>query len=307
MKSDGSSPWRQEFPWRPHFVTIDAQQVHYVDEGDGEVLLLVHGNPTWSFYWRQWLPELRRQYRVIAPDHVGSGLSDKPQRYPYRLRQHSQNLTRLLDHLGIERCTLIGHDWGGAIGLHCGLIQSPGRFDRVVLLNTGAFPPPRIPRRIDVCRLPGIGTWLVRGLNVFPRSALRMAVSRPRRFTDAERAGILAPYPDWKSRVGISGFIRDIPAGRRHPTWADLAELEAALKQLRGIPVALVWGMRDWCFDARCLQRMNDLIPHATLVRLEEAGHWVVEDRPHESLQAVQQFLLQHPIADESVPTSVDS
>jgi haloalkane dehalogenase len=258
---------------------------------------MVHGNPTWSFHWRHLIAAWRNRYRVIAPDHLGCGLSDKPVRYPYSLRQHTDNLVRFIDELGLQGVTLLGHDWGGAVGM-AAAVARPQRFARFVLLNTGAFPPPRVPWRIAVCRTPLLGRWAVQGLNLFARAALRMAPAQPEKLTPAARAGVLAPYDSWNHRVGIYRFVRDIPLTRSHPTYRTLAELEQRLPSLGSRPCQLIWGMRDWCFTAVCLQKLEQLFPDAHVHRFEDAGHWVVEDAHERIVPVVDQFLRQNPLPE---------
>ncbi len=289
------SPWRHLYPFQSRVLTIDGHRYHYVDEGQGEVLLMIHGNPTWSFYWRNLITAWRNHYRVIAPDHLGCGLSDKPVHYPYCLSRHTSNLVQLIDQLGLDSITLFGHDWGGAIGLGAAL-GCRDRFARLVLLNTGAFPPPRVPWRIAICRTPLVGRIAVQGLNLFALMALRMATAKPERMTSAVRAGVLAPYDGWSTREGIYRFVRDIPMTRRHPTFGTLRELEQRLPELRSRPVQLIWGMKDWCFDEACLERFERIFPDADVCRLEDAGHWVVEDAHERIVPLVEQFLARHPV-----------
>lgn len=287
--------WRRLYPFSSHWIEMDGHQYHYVDEGAGDVLLMVHGNPTWSFHWRNLVNAWSGRYRTVAPDHVGCGLSDKPTRYPYSLKQHTQNLLRLIERLDLSGVTLLAHDWGGAIGLGAALAR-PERFSRFVLFNTGAFPPPRVPRRIAVCRTPLLGRIALQGLNVFTRAALRMATNKPDRMTAAVRAGILAPYDTWSHRVAIYRFVKDIPLTRRHPVYRRLEDIERGLATLRPRPFQFIWGMRDWCFTPACLQRFLQIFPDAEVHRLEGAGHWVVEDAHERIVPLVNQFFDRHPV-----------
>ena len=276
---------------------------HYIDEGSGAPLLMVHGNPTWSFLWRRLITAFRDGHRVVAVDHVGCGLSDKPQGYPYRLEQHIENLQALVEGLGLRDVTLVAHDWGGAIGLGTAL-RLPERFTRLVLLNTGAFPPPFVPLRIRLCRTPVLGSWAVRRLNAFARAALWMAVENPGQLTPAIRAGLLAPYDSWAHRVAIDGFVKDIPLTRRHPTWRALQRIEAGLPGLADRPVQLVWGMRDWCFRPSCLERLRRSFPAAEVEAIEDAGHYVTEDAPDRVRAAIARFLARTSPAPQAGTTS---
>lgn len=269
--------WRPLYPFASHHVSLDGVRYHYLDEGQGSPLVMVHGNPTWSFYWRNLVLGLRDRFRTIVPDHIGCGLSDKPADYPYRLSQHIANLRQLIERLDLRDITLLVHDWGGAIGLGTA-IERPERFARIVLFNTGAFPPPYVPLRIRACRTPWLGTWALRRHNAFARAAIRMAMHHHDRMTPAVRAGLLAPYDSWDHRVAIDGFVRDIPFTRRHPTWQTLADIERRLPTFAGLPVRIFWGERDWCFTRVCLDRFRVLFPHAEIDCFADAGHYVLED-----------------------------
>lgn len=290
--------WKSLYPFASHHLDLQGLRYHYLDEGSGSPLVMVHGNPTWSFYWRNLVTAFRPQFRVVVPDHMGCGLSDKPQDYPYCLDQHIENLTQLVERLDLRGLTLLAHDWGGAIGLGMAL-RVPERVARLVLFNTGAFPPPSIPWRIRVCRTPGLGPLAVRGGNLFARAALTMAVEQGQRMTPAVRAGLLAPYDSWAHRIAILRFVQDIPTSPRQRTWQTLADLERGLTTLANRPCLLVWGMRDWCFTPRCLERFQALLPSAEVRRIENAGHYVIEDAYEQIVPWVRDFLHENRVPDE--------
>ncbi|MCL6501179.1 MAG: alpha/beta fold hydrolase [Pirellulales bacterium] len=287
MKSD----WRALYPFTSHYLRLDGHAYHYLDEGRGEPLLLVHGNPTWSFYWRELILGLRDAYRVVVPDHMGCGLSDKPRGYPYRFVQHAENLTRLIRALDLDRVTLVVHDWGGPIGLRAALAE-PHRFARYVLFNTAAFRSRQVPWRIGICRWPIVGRLAVQGLNAFVRAATWMAVSRP--LSPAARAGLVAPYNCWRNREAVWRFVQDIPLTPSHPSFAPLCELEAALPRLRRQPMLIVWGMRDWCFTPAFLARFQELFPHAQIHPLHDASHYLAEDAHEQIVPLLRDFLRRH-------------
>ena len=293
--SDGSGAL-SGYPFESHWLSLtDAVRLHYVDEGDGKPLIMVHGNPTWSFYWRSLISGLQDRHRCVAVDHVGCGYSDKPQQYPYTLQQHTNNLVALLDHLDLQDATLLAHDWGGAIGLGA-VLQRPDRFRKLVLFNTGAFPPHFIPFRIRLCRTPLLGRIGLRGFNLFARAAISMAVERP--LSSEAKQGLLAPYDSWGHRVAIWRFVRDIPMTRAHPTWETLERLEHGLRELQ-LPVDLIWGMKDWCFDTSCLHRFQKLWPHAETFPMKDAGHYVVEDA-HDAILKLLRERLELPPAEQA-------
>jgi cis-3-alkyl-4-acyloxetan-2-one decarboxylase len=288
--------FESEYPFPSKFLDLDGVRYHYIDEGRGETLLCVHGNPTWSFAWRNFIKDLSRDYRVVAIDHVGCGFSDKPQNYEYRLAKHIDNLSRFIVGLDLTKVTLLGHDWGGAIGM--GVAGAlPDRFARLVLFNTAAYRSQQIPWRIAVCRWPILGPVGVRGLNLFARAALTMAVSRRERMTAGVRAGFLAPYGNWRDRVAILRFVEDIPLSPAHPSYATLVTIEERLALFRKTPMLLVWGMRDWCFTPSFLEEFERRFPAAEVLRLPAAGHYVFEDAWDEIIPRLRTFLEAHRLA----------
>lgn len=285
--------WRDLYPFTSHYLELGPHRLHYLDEGMGEPLLFVHGNPTWSFYWRNLISGLKDRYRCVAVDHIGCGLSDKPPKYNYTLAQRIDDLAQLVERLDLTQATLVAHDWGGAIGL--GAVQRlRERFGRIVLFNTAAFPPPFVPLRIAACRLPLVGTLAVRGMNAFAGGALTMAVEKLERMTADVRDGLIAPYDSWANRVAIDRFVRDIPFSPRHPAWQVLEQIESGLAQLADWPIQLIWGMRDWCFRPSCLERFIQHWPHAEVERHADCGHYVVEDAYERIVPLMRDFLARH-------------
>jgi len=265
--------------------------MHFVESGHGDqVILCVHGNPTWSFTYRQVLQQMSDRARVIAVDHVGCGLSQKPQKYKYTLERHIGNLTRLLEQLDLQRVTLLVHDWGGAIGLGAALRQ-PDRIERLVLLNTAAFPPPYVPWRIAACRVPGVGKVAIRGLNLFARAALSMTLNRLTSLEPSVAAGLIAPYHDWNSRVAIWRFVQDIPRRKSDATWQVLSRIEEGCSIFSDRPVRIVWGVQDWCFRVECLERLKLMFPQAIVRRLEDVGHYVMEEAASEVIDVLRECL----------------
>ena len=288
-----------EYPFESQLLDLDGVALHYLDEGprDGEPLLFVHGNPTWSFLWRNLVRALRGRYRCIAPDHIGCGLSDKPEAYPYRLARHIENLEQLALHLDLERITLVVHDWGGPIGLGFAA-RHPERIARLVILNTAAFPGPA-PLRIRICRTPLLGALAVRGFNAFAGLATRMAVERP--LTPLARRGYLAPYHDWASRIATLRFVEDIPLDPNHPSWRALQDVEAGLARLADKPACLIWGERDWCFTPAFREGFERRLPGARVHRAQNAGHLVVEDARDDVLAWLEAFLAESPLDSPEV------
>lgn len=282
---------RELYPFSPCTFTLPCGScMSYLDEGprDAPVVLMVHGNPSWSFLYRSLVLALRDRFRCIVPDHLGCGLSDKPQNFDYHLVAHIDNLGALVDHLGIARAHLAVHDWGGPIGLGMAR-RRPGFIERLILFNTGAFPSTHIPKRIAICRMPWIGALLVRGLNGFSRAAVSMAVSR--KLVRGAREAYLWPHRSWANRIAVREFVRDIPLGPGHRTQPEIEAIGASLVGRKDWPVLIVWGGRDWCFDDVFLEEFKRCLPAAHVVRLADAGHWLLEDEPETVASEVVGFL----------------
>jgi pimeloyl-ACP methyl ester carboxylesterase len=284
-----------EYPFAPHWLDVGGVRMHYVDEGVGETLLFVHGNPTWSFAWRAFIRELSQHSRCIAVDHIGCGKSDKPQAWEYTLDRHIRHLVQLIDDLRLTNITLVGHDWGGCIGMGAA-VERPHQFSRFVLMNTAAFRSSRLPLRIAACRIPLLGALAVRGLNGFSRAALSMAVAQPKRFSPAARAGYLAPYDNWKNRIAVHRFVQDIPRDASHPSYARLVRVEEGLSQFQSRPMLLPWGERDWCFTPEFRKEFERRFPQAESFAIPDAGHYLFEDAPELVIARIQQFLEAHPL-----------
>jgi cis-3-alkyl-4-acyloxetan-2-one decarboxylase len=289
--------WRSLYPFQSHYATLGGHRCHYVDEGAGPVLLMVHGNPTWSFYWRDLIRPLKDRFRVVAIDHIGCGLSDKPsaRRYSYRLAQRIADLNELIEKLGLQQITLLAHDWGGAIGMGAA-VAAPERFARFALMNTAAFRSPRCPWQIRACRIPLFGPLAVQGLNLFVRAATRTTVWKRERITPAVRAGLMAPYDSWGHREAVMRFVLDIPLSPSHPSYQTLVKIEEGLAQFRQHPICLIWGMHDWCFSPAFLARFLDFWPQAEVHRLSDASHYVVEDAHEEISPLLEDFIGRHPL-----------
>ena len=278
-----------EYPFNPKvFLTADGDRLSYLDEGDGPTVVMAHGNPSWSYLYRNVVTALKDKYRCIVPDHLGCGFSDKPQDYPYRLQNHIDNFTALLDSQGVERCVVMVHDWGGAIGMGWAG-QHPERVAGLVVLNTAAFHSHRIPLRIAVCRWPLLGALLVRGLNGFAGPATFMAVRKKMR--PEVKAGFLAPYDSWANRVAVHRFVQDIPLRPGHSSWESLTQVETSLDRLTDKPMLICWGGRDFCFNDHFYREWQQRFPGAQSHYFPEAGHYVLEDALPGVLEHLQPFL----------------
>ncbi|MBF0170245.1 MAG: alpha/beta fold hydrolase [Nitrospinae bacterium] len=275
---------KSHYPFTPLRFDRGGVGMSYVDEGhaDAPPILFVHGNPTWSFYWRRMIRNLSPTHRCVAPDHVGCGLSDKPQEYDYTLRRRIDDLEALVTSLGLKDIVLAVHDWGGAIGMGYA-VRHPENIRALMIFNTAAFRSPKIPLRIAACRLPVVGEWMVRGGNAFVGAAVHLKFATESRTLFADpvvKEGYLAPYDTWDNRVAVQRFVEDIPMNAGHPSWTTLVDIEQRLKAFEQTPSLVIWGRKDWCFDTwhyrEWLARLKNVQAHL----LPDAGHWVVDDAP---------------------------
>jgi cis-3-alkyl-4-acyloxetan-2-one decarboxylase len=288
---------RNLFPFAEHWLELEPGiRMHYVDEGprDAPVVLMLHGNPTWSFYWRRLITALSPTHRVIAPDHIGCGKSDKPDdaRYPYRLARRIADIEQLVEALSLPELTLMVHDWGGMIGMGFAH-RHPELLAKLVLLNTAAFPLPaskRLPASLWLARNTGLGAVLVRGLNAFSRAATRLCVTR-RPLTPEVREALCAPYDSWDHRRAVLRFVQDIPLRPADPGFDIITQVGAKLHQFDDRPVLIAWGMRDFVFDEHFLRVWERELPHAEVHRFHDAGHYVLEDAGDEIEALVTKFL----------------
>jgi haloalkane dehalogenase len=285
--------WLSElYPFTPKsFATPHGARMSYVDEGPrvDEAVVMLHGNPTWSFYFRELVQALSPVRRCIVPDHVGMGLSEKPMNYPYTLATRIGDIEALIASLGIKKVHLVVHDWGGAIGFGFAA-RHPELIGRIVILNTAAFRSAHIPARIQLCKIPFFGPILVRAFNGFAWPATWMAMKR-RALSHDEKRAMLFPYHSWNDRVAVSAFVQDIPLHASHPTWSTLKFVEEGVTQFRDRPVLILWGGKDFCFNDHFLARWRDLLPNASVCRYDDAGHYVLADAREEVVPRATEFL----------------
>lgn len=286
---------RALYPFTSNYFLMGGLRLHYLDEGAGDPVIMLHGNPTWSFYFRNLVLALRDKYRCIVPDHIGCGLSDKPddRQYEYTLRRRVDDLERLLDHLRVDsRATLVLHDWGGMIGM-AWAVRHPERVARLVILNTAAFPLPaekRLPWGLWLARNTRLGAWLTLRGNAFCRAAARWCVTR-RPLPDKVRQGLLAPYDAPEHRRAVLRFVQNVPLGPKDTGFDIVKEVEANLHRFQNCPTLICWGMQDFVFDQTFLATWEKHLPKARVVRFPDCGHYILEDAPEEVVREVQAFL----------------
>ncbi len=292
------SPFRSLYPFTAHRLDIDGLGYSYLDEGEGEPIVMVHGNPTWSFYYRHLVKVLSPNYRTIVPDHIGCGLSDKPglDRYDYRLASRLHDLEALMDALQLDgKITLILHDWGGMIGMAYAVKHSK-KIARLVIMNTAAFLPPedkKLPLRLWIIRnIRWLAAPAVLGLNIFSIGALYMASHKG--LSRAVKSGMKAPYNSWRNRIATLKFVQDIPLSDKDPSYALARSVDLNLDRLEGIPMLICWGKHDFVFDDTYLAQWQQRFPDADVHLFDDAGHFILEDKPEAVASLVKDFLKKH-------------
>jgi haloalkane dehalogenase len=300
VKRDGK-PF-PDYPFTPKRISIrDGIALSYLDEGprDGEVVVMLHGNPSWSYYWRHLVLGLRDRYRCIVPDHVGMGLSDKPDdaAYRYTLQSRVDDLETLLTSLGIDGpVTLAVHDWGGMIGMGWAMRHSL-RVKRWVVLNTATFTLPDakpMPWQLSLGRDTKLGAFAIRGFNAFSGIASYVGVER-RMPADVRRAYV-APYDTWDNRIATLRFVQDIPLREGDPAWELVSAGGRALQAFANRPAFIGWGLRDFVFDKHCLDTFTRAWPNAQVHAFDDANHYVLEDKHDVLVPAIRTFLDRHPL-----------
>ncbi|WP_435007873.1 alpha/beta fold hydrolase [Tundrisphaera lichenicola] len=281
----------------------DGLRLHYLDEGEGEPVVMVHGNPSWSFYYRNLVEALNGSHRTIVPDHIGCGYSDKPDdsRYDYTLKSRVDDLEALLDHLGVDRgITLVVHDWGGMIGMAYAA-RHPERIARLVILNTGAFPLPKskpFPWPLWICRNTRVGAWMVRGGNAFAGIASRVCCKRNPMPKDLREAYV-APYDSWANRIATLRFVQDIPLSPNDQGYDIVAGTADRLGEFAETPMMIAWGLKDFVFDRHFLDEWTRRFPEAEVHRFEDCGHYILEDAGDQIIPLIRAFLAANPVLRE--------
>ena len=281
---------RYQFPFEDRYAEIDGVRIHYVDEGSGPPVLLVHGQPTWSYLYRKMIPPLvAAGYRCVAPDLMGFGLSDKPtEESAYSLRRHVELVTGLVEELNLEGIVPVGQDWGGPISLRYA-IDHKENISALVILNT-LVRPMRIPLFFNlVFRSGGFSSFLIRRLDLFRKlSFSRMLIKRG---LDPEaRVQYKMPHPDAASRAGVAAFPKMIPTNSRHPNYDYINEIDNTLRTW-DVPVLVMFSDRNIVLTVEEGQRIADMVPNGRFHRVDGAGHFLQEDAGEELAERIVTFL----------------
>jgi cis-3-alkyl-4-acyloxetan-2-one decarboxylase len=289
------SDYKQLYDFSPNYASVAGHNMHYLDEGSGAPLVMIHGNPTWSFMYRDLIRTMRPAYRVIVPDHIGCGLSDKPSddKYKYTLEQRINDLESLLETLEIrENITLVAHDWGGLIGAGYA-VRHPDRVAKLVILNSAAFNVPngkQLHWTLRFCSQSPLATALIEKMNAFSVASTLFGV-RKHRMPNLVKKAYKAPYHNVTSRRAVMRFIQDIPFEEEHLSNRTIQEISDSLYLLNKKPMLICWGEKDFIFDLDFLREWQRRFPRAEVKRYPRAGHYVLEDETEAVCGNIKEFL----------------
>ena len=291
-----NKPAKHLYPFSSNYLEMRGQRMHYLDEGprDAPPVLMLHGNPTWSFYYRNLVLALRENYRCIVPDHLGCGLSDKPDdsQYDYRLKSRVEDITNLIEHLNLQApLSLIVHDWGGMIGFTWA-VNHPEQVEKLVVLNTAAFPLPadkKMPPALSLVRDTALGAFLVTHFNAFSGIAARVAFKKP--VSKEVRQAYKLPYDSPENRIATLRFVQDIPLSEKDTGYDILRNTAETLHLLKNKPCLIAWGEKDFVFDAPFLNQWLTYFPDAELHRFPDCGHYVLEDGGARLINTISHFI----------------
>ncbi|MBQ4480187.1 MAG: alpha/beta fold hydrolase [Victivallales bacterium] len=282
--------WNNLYPYDSRWMTTgEGHRLSYVDFGRGLPVVMLHGHPTWSFYYRDLIPLLSTTvHRCIAIDQIGYGLSDHPDNWSYRLEDHLLNFTNFIDEgLKLAKFDLVMQGWGSTIGLNYA-IAHPERIRRIVILNGTVFPE-ELPKGYTILRLPLLGDFLARSDNYLYKV---LAGEHAKRLPQVVRNGYLAPFANRSDRLVMAKFIKDLPFSPNHPTWQLYHNIETQIGQLAGKPFLILWGEKDPIIPLNVFRHWKKLLPNALTISFPDAGHLILEDEATEAPPLITRFLM---------------
>jgi haloalkane dehalogenase len=274
------------YPFENKFMRLEAGNMHYVDEGKGETILFVHGTPTWSFLYRDFIEELSKDYRCIAIDHLGFGLSDKPGVVSGTPKWHSKNLSEFIKKMNLQEITLVVHDFGGPIGLAAG-IEHAERIEKVVLFNSWlwATKQDKEAQKIDKTINSWLGKFLYLNMNFSPKVLLKKGFANKKNLSKEIHKQYIKPFPDKTSRIPLLDLAKALVGSS---DWYQ-AQWEK-LDQLSDKEWLILWGTKDEFITMEYLKKWQERLPNVKTKRLE-CGHFVQEEKTEESIKAIRNFM----------------
>ena len=286
--------WPSQYPFTGRRLDLGGYQMHYLDEGKGETVLMVHGNPSWSFYFRELVKSLRATNRCIVPDHIGMGLSDRPgeDRYRYTLKSRIDDLDKLMERIApTGPVTLVLHDWGGMIGMGWA-VRHPDRVKSIVAFNTACFRLPQeknFPGLLRIMRGSASGIP-IRAFGLARRFVLSTCTAK-RKLSPGAVDAYLSVCDGWDESLAVHRFVQDIPLAPGDPAWEAVVDIESKLGRFKETPMLLPWGMKDWVFDEAFLNGWKRSFPKANVRPFADCGHFLLEDAPEELVPLIRDFI----------------
>ncbi len=289
MKNTTKLDWlnEREYPFKSHFFSTSVGEMHYVDEGKGEPIVFVHGNPSWSFEFRNLIKELSKTHRCIAPDHIGFGLSDKPVEWSYLPTGHSKNFEQFMETLDLNNITMVVGDWGGPIGLSYAL-KHPEKIRSLVITNTWLWSVESdlYYQAFSGFMGGGVGRWLIKQYNFFANNVVKAAFGNKNKLTPVIHRHYLMPLCNPQERKGNWTFPKQIIGSSQ---W--LNESWDKRHVLASKDILLAWGMKDIAFRKKELDRWMGAFPNAKVIQFEDAGHFVSEEKSEELIVELKSML----------------
>lgn len=280
------------FPYRSKYESVDGLSLARIDEGEGPPVVMVHGNPTWSYLYRAFIdPLVEAGYRAVAPDLAGFGRSEKPL-VGLTYEEQISSLSAHLVALDLTDITLVVQDWGGPIGLGFAS-RHPERIARLVIMNARPRPfaaTSDLPQIFAMFREPLLGEVLLQGLNAFVEGMVPAGIKHRDRITPELMQAYRAPFPDFNSRAGVLTLARGHPFGETHPDYEREVAWGSWVSRFRG-PALLICALQDHGYGAWALEVWREMLPHAGVETLPDAGHYLQEDAHERIVPWILRFL----------------
>lgn len=277
---------KNEYPFESNYFETQNGQLHYIDEGEGDIMLFVHGTPTWSFLYRNYIKEFSKTHRCIALDHLGFGLSDKPQDFIGTPEAHAQNLCQLIEHLNLTNITLVVHDFGGPIGLSYA-IANPNNVKKIVLFNTWLWSTAKdkVAQKIDKILHSPIGNFLYINTNFSPSVLFKKAFFDKKKLNKTIHNQYKKPFPNKRNRYGLLNIGKSLIGSS--------AWYQKQWKQINRIkhkPFLILWGEQDDFIKTNQLEKWQSVLLNQKTIRYQ-AGHFVQEEKPQESINEIKNWI----------------
>lgn len=274
------------YPFKNHYIELEAGKMHYADQGEGKTILFVHGTPAWSFLYRNYIDSLSKNYRCIAIDHIGFGLSDKPESFDGTPQSHSKNLSEFIEKLNLTDITIVVHDFGGPIGLSAA-IQNNDKIKQVILFNTWLWETKSNTnaKRIDKLLNGRMGEFLYLNMNFSPKVLFKKGIYDKKKLTKQVHKQYIYPFPNKSSRRSLLKIGKSLVGSSDwyQEQWNQLNKLESK-------PWLVLWGTKDEFITPEYLEKWQRRLLNSKVIKYD-CGHFVQEEKPMETIEAIKSFL----------------